>query len=323
MGDIFKPNLAGTPESTADIKFPVYASPKLDGIRAMVHPHGVMSRSMKAIPSGYIQSMLSRRELQGLDGELIVGSPTDPNCMQNSTSGVMARGKTPEFQFHVFDDFESPAPFSSRLQHIAGRVSDIQERWHIIATSIRLDGLPYITCPVVLVPQVLIDDEEGLLLFEARCLTMGFEGVMVRSVDGKYKQGRSTPKEGGLLKIKRFVDGEFKIIGFEEEMKNNNVKTTNELGRSKRSSHAAGKEGKGVLGAFIGQRVIVNEKGNLDFGEQFNIGTGMDAAFRKWAWANRDKLLNQIGVFKSFPVGVKDAPRHPVFKGLREKWDMS
>lgn len=329
MADIFKPNLAGTPDDISNIKFPVYASPKLDGIRAVVHDK-VMSRSMKPIPNEWVQAVLARPELRSLDGELIVGSPTDPNCMQNTSSGVMSQGKVFDFQFHVFDDFEHPGGFSERLLSITEAVAEIQSNWHTIATSLRLDGLPYLTCPVVLVPQVLVNDADGLLMFESQCLSMGFEGAMVRSIDGKYKQGRSTSREGGLLKIKRFVDGEFLITGFEEEMKNNNPKTMNEVGRSKRSSHKDGKEGKGVLGAFVGRHIIgVNQGGPVRdpsgfiLGAIFNIGTGMDAAFRKWAWENQDKLLNKVGIYKSFPVGVKDAPRHPVFKCLREKWDMS
>ncbi len=107
-------------------------------------------------------------------------------------------------------------------------------------------------------------------------------------------------------------------------MENTNPKEVNELGRSKRSSHQAGKIGKGTLGAFKARHFIgLNGDGTNALGAHFDIGTGMDDAFRAWAWANQNKLMNQLGVYKSFPIGVKDAPRHPVFKALREKWDMS
>ncbi len=303
--EIFKPNLAGTPKSDADIRFPVLASPKIDGVRAMVHEHGLMSRSMKPIPNKHIQSVLGTVRLLGLDGELVVGSPTDPNCMQNTTSGVMSKDKIPDFTYYVFDDFLHGGAFEDRLAAARNRVQ--QEK------ALRGGSVVYLH-------HVIIETLEELNEYEAEQLELGFEGIMVRDPLGKYKQGRSTVRDGGLLKIKRFVDGEFIIVGFEEQMKNNNPKVTNELGRSKRSSHKDGKEGKGTLGAFIVRRYDA-ETGEAH--EHFNIGSGMGDAFRDWAWKNKMNLMGAIGVYKSFPVGVKDAPRHPVFKSLREKWDMS
>ena len=305
MSEVFKPNLAGTPKSDADIRFPVLASPKIDGVRAMVHEHGLMSRSMKPIPNKHIQSVLGTVRLLGLDGELVVGSPTDPNCMQNTTSGVMSKDKIPDFTYFVFDDFLHGGWFKNRLAAARNRVQ--QEKAFRGSRDVYLHHM-------------LINTLEELNEYEAEQLELGFEGIMVRDPLGKYKQGRSTVRDGGLLKIKRFVDGEFMIIGFEEQMKNNNPKVTNELGRSKRSSHKDGKEGKGTLGAF---KVRHYDPSSGEVGIEFSIGSGMDDAFRDWAWANQDKLINEIGVYKSFPIGVLNAPRHPVFKALREKWDMS
>lgn len=315
MSDLFKPNLAGTPKSIEEVPFPVLASAKIDGVRALRHER-LMSRSMKEIPNNYIQRALAFPELRGLDGELVVGSPTDPNCMQNTTSGVMAKDKTPGFSFHVFDKFDHPAGFMDRFNEVTSIVRDIQARWANIRFANRLDGSPWLeACPIMLVEHKLIESADELLAYEADRLAEGWEGVMVRSLTGRYKQGRSTPKEGGLLKIKRFTDSEAIIIGFHEEMENTNAKVTNELGRSKRSSHKAGKVGKNTLGAF--------QVRDIKTGVEFSIGSGINETFAAWAWAHRDELLNQALTYKSFPIGVKDAPRHPVFKSLREKWDMS
>lgn len=322
MSMIFKPNLAGTPTKESDIQFPVLASPKIDGVRAMVHKHGLMSRSMKPLPNEYIQALLNRAELVGLDGELVVGSPTHPNCMQNTTSGVMSVGKVPEFTYLVFDRHDIPnQPFHDRL-HSAGRlVETVRENWIPIATSIRLDGGPLLECPIQIVPHERLNSLAELLAYEAKQLELGYEGVMIRSPYGLYKYGRSTAREGGLLKIKRFVDAEFLVVGFEEQMKNNNAKQVNELGRTKRSTHAAGLEGKGTLGALKVRHIVDWDSHKL--GAQFNIGSGMDDNLRAHIWANQDKYMNAIGTYKSFPIGVMDAPRHPVFKSFRPLWDIS
>ncbi len=49
------------------------------------------SRKLIAIPNTYTQQVLSGRALDGLDGELVVGEPTDKKLMQNTMGGVMSR----------------------------------------------------------------------------------------------------------------------------------------------------------------------------------------------------------------------------------------
>lgn len=324
---MFKPNLAGKVEKPADVPLPCLASPKIDGVRAIKHagPRQLMSRSMKAIPNTNVQALLNFPDIVGLDGELVVGSATDPNCMQNTTSGVMSSAKEFAFQFHIFDKFDTPGYFTDRLGAAERIVASVQDQWDVYRTMLRLEGAPWAQdCPLVMVPHTMIHTLDQLDAYEAEQLALGYEGVMVRDPTGLYKQGRSTVKEGGLLKVKRFTDAEAIVVGFEEEMKNNNVATTNELGRTKRSSHKDGKVGKGTLGAFVCKRIFINEKGDRTFSDYtFNIGTGMDALFRSLVWEDRDSYMNRIVKFKHFEHGVVEAPRHPVFLGFRDERDMS
>lgn len=324
MGDLFKPNLAGKVEDFNAIPFPVLASPKIDGVRTMRFDR-LMSRSMKEIPNQFIQQILGGAGLRHLDGELTVGPATHPNCMQNTTSGVMARDKTPTFQFHVFDRVDMPnAGFLDRFVSVEHTVKLAREHWkgssaHKLwisaAAANRLEGGPAITdCPIVLVPHGIIADAAALLEYEAARLAEGWEGVMIRAPSGLYKQGRSTAKEGGLLKVKRFTDDEATIIGFVEEQQNNNAKVVNELGRSKRSSHKDGKTGKDTLGAFV----LRNGAGT-----EFQCGSGINDELAAEVWANRDKYLGKLVTYKSFLIGVKDLPRHPVFKAFRSPLDIS
>ena len=325
MTDIFKPNLAGTPRDDSDIPMPCLASAKIDGVRAMDHGR-IMTRSMKELPNKFIQQILAGAGLRGLDGELTVGPATHPNCMQNTTSGVMAIDKTPNFQFHVFDRIDMPgAGFHERFLSAQYQVEQARKAWagsaahDLWVTTMmanRLDGAAAVNtdCPIVLVPHVQINDLDQLFIYEAAKLSEGWEGVMTRSMTGLYKQGRSTPREGGLLKIKRFTDDEATIIGFVEEQKNNNPKVKNELGRSKRSSAKEGKVGKGTLGAFV----LRNGAGT-----EFQCGSGITEELGDEVWANQAKYLGQIVTYKSFLIGVKDAPRHPVFKAFRHALDIS
>jgi DNA ligase-1 len=288
----FKPLLAATIDDTADLKYPVLASPKLDGIRCIVIDGVAMSRKLKPIPNQYVQECLGTGEYDGLDGELIVGDPASKSCYHDTYSGVMSGDGRPDFLFHVFDRIDlMDYGFEDRFEQGLGEVNlpHLKVVWH-----------------------VKVENEADLLQMEDQWLYLGFEGVMVRSLNGPYKYGRSTLKEGTLLKLKRFVDSEYEIVGFEERMHNGNEATKDELGNTKRSSHQENKVGRGDLGALVLR---------CDAGT-FNCGTGFTDAMRAEIWANRDNYLGKLAKVKSFLIGVKTLPRFPTFLGFRAPEDM-
>ena len=151
-------------------------------------------------------------------------------------------------------------------------------------------------------------------------LAAGYEGLMLNAADAAYKFGRSTTKEGALLKLKIFADAEARVVGAEEQLHNNNVAITDALGRTKRSTHKANKTGKGTLGALK----VVGLNGPYKDAE-FSIGTGLDDALRAELWNlhGAGALGGRVVKYKYFPSGTKDAPRFPVFLGFRELSDMS
>lgn len=271
------------------LRFPVLASPKLDGIRAYVKDGVVLSRQNKPIPNDHVQSLFSKYE--HYDGELIVGSPTDPMCFRNTMSGVMSEEGEPDVTFYVFDHLGNTlAPYYLR-NPAAGKVRGEHVK------------------PLA---QEHVGDHSILKHIEVRYLELGYEGVILRCPNAPYKQGRSTVREGYLLKVKTFLDDEATVVRFEERMHNTNEATVSETGRTKRSSHQAGKVGRGDLGALV-----VSWKGQV-----FSIGTGFTDAERQHIWDNQNKYLGALVKFKYFPVGGYEAPRHPVFAGFRDRRDM-
>jgi DNA ligase-1 len=296
----FKPMLAEALPTGTLPKFPCYVSPKLDGVRAVVFGGVVYSRNLKPIRNAHVQAMLGSPLLEGYDGELLVGSPTSPTAFRDTTSGVMSADGEPDFLFHVFDHFDLTKGFEQRFKGKLARPGTRAE--------IRHKALP-----VQLVAQKLVHNEEELLAAEQDYLDRGFEGAMVRSVDGPYKCGRSTVKEGHLLKMKRFLDAEAEIIGYEELQHNENEKTTDALGHSKRSTAKAGKTGGGVLGTLL----VRDPKTGVEFG----IGGGFTADDRVRLWAERETLVGRLAKYKYFPIGAKEAPRFPVFLSFRDPDD--
>lgn len=295
----FRPMLA-VDHDPDKLVFPCWGSAKLDGLRGLAKGGVLLSRSLKPIPNQYVQSVLGALAFDGFDGELIAGDPTAPNCMQACTSFFMSQDKdSDDWAFHVFDMHDQTTGFGARSDLLRNRLAlaDPQASKHIILHE-----------------QVWLSDMDELLEFEAECLEVGYEGLILRKPDSPYKFGRSTVNEGYLLKVKRFVDSEAIVIGFVEEMENTNEKTTNELGRSKRSSHKAGKVGKGTLGSLMLR--------DLKTGVEFGCGSGFGDALAAHIWMTREAVLGRVVTYKSFPIGVKDAPRHPVFKAFRDKRDM-
>lgn len=290
MTTLFKPMLACEADLTK-LRFPLLASPKLDGIRAIVRDGVVFSRSNKPIPNKFVQEQFNTFEY--FDGELIVGDPTAHDVYRQTTSHVMSQDKVDfPVKFFAFDHIENLAEsYDKRVFKIGKRLPS----------------------KVVLHKQYEVESLDHLIRIEEVCLTQGYEGLILRDFNAPYKCGRSTVNEGYLLKLKRFSDAEAIVIGFEERMRNDNEAVISELGRTKRSSHKANKHGRGDLGA------LVCRTGD---GVEFNIGTGFDDLQRAAIWANRDNVLGQFAKFKFFPVGVKEAPRHPVFLGWRDVRDM-
>lgn len=274
------------------IRYPVYGSPKVDGIRATVIDGRAYTRSLKRIPNIYVDAKLSAAMFNSLDGEITVGPPNHQDVYRNTVKGVMAHEGEPNFTFWVFDTYRVNMPYDRRMEWVHSRVAQIAR--------------PY----VQILPVEFIQNEQELLEYEHRCILDNYEGICIRSWEGMYKTGRSTANEGGLLKLKRFVDSEAVIEGTEEEMFNGNAAETNELGRTKRSTAKAGLVGKGTMGALLVRDVST--------GVRFSIGTGFTAADRAETWRTGD-----IVKYKYFPVGIKDAPRHPVYLGRRHPADIS
>ena len=294
----FRPMLAGKVSDVNALKYPVLASQKLDGVRATVQGGKLMSRSLKPIPNRYVQEMFAWLP-EGIDGELILGDPTAKDAYRQTVSVVMSDDKpADDIRLHVFDMFGA-AGFQSRLEGAL-----------FVARN---------PCPgqgdVEAVPHTLIHCAEELLALEALWLAEGHEGVMVRSLDGPYKQGRSSEREGYLLKLKQFVDSDAEVLNAFELEHNENEAKTNALGRTERSTAKAGKVLSGLMGGLNVRDCVT--------GVEFAIGTGFDANDRKTLWEQRDTLPGKILKYKHFPSGSKDKPRHPVFLAWRSKEDMS
>lgn len=301
---LFRPMLAAKCPGFLNLHYPVYATPKLDGIRALsVTPSifrgtkqrsHLVTRNLNEIPNMHIYASTMCLP-PGLDGELFVGS-----TFNETSSAVMSHDGWPEFKYVVFDFGHE------QIFHGGNRLGYLD----------RLDVLQQLHLPefcTKLFP-VKINSMDELMAYEQACLSQGYEGCMIRTGDSPYKFGRSTANEQWLLKIKRFEDAEAEIIGTIEKETNNNEPTTNPLGYQERSTHKANMSPAGVLGALSVR--------DLKTSVEFEVGTGFDDIQRSTFWAARDSLVGRIIKYKHQPYGQVDKPRFPVFVGFRDLRDI-
>lgn len=291
------------------MQYPIACSAKLDGIRAIITPSGVLSNTLKPLGNLYMQSCLNDPALIGLDGELIVGLPyADPNDPDddvfNRTTGAIRRSSgEPDFKFYVFDRF-------------INKEDNYDSRWVSQA-------FPEITNPHVLfLTQRICYSIEEALEYERELIITGYEGMMARTLTAPYKEGRVTMNEGYILKRKPLEQDEATIIGAYEQMQNLNEKVTNELGRGQRSSHKENKVGKDTLGGFT--------MSSPKWKEPFNCGTiiGGTDEWRKQIWeqykADPQSVLGQLGTYVYQGYGSIDKPRQPRMKAeFRSPDDMT
>ncbi len=291
---MFKPMLAATIKDVTALNYPLYASPKLDGIRCVILNGKALSRNLKPIPNVFIRDFLeSIPELDGCDGELML-SKGDFNNVQ---SIVMSESADPVDVYYAVFDYHNDcaAPYIDRLKKLSKIILKLKNP------------------RIVELPQYLVNKESEVLELEKEALQDGYEGLILRNCDGSYKFGRSTLREAKLMKLKRFEDDEATILGVEPLYENRNEAVKNALGRTERSSHQEN---------LVAQKMVGALNVKLKNGKEFSIGTGFDDATRKDLWARKKDIIGKAVKFKFQELSSDGIPRFPVFLGFRDPRDI-
>lgn len=193
------PMLASTWEKRKDkIEYPVFVQPKLDGHRcvAIFDSLGkvtLWTRTRKPITG--LPHIVAALEKTGwvehmFDGELYSHSLS----FEQMTSYI----RTPEakegheaIQYHVYDLIDGDTSQDLRFMSV-GRL------------FLHLDP----EGPIVPVPTHKAGSEDKVMSLFASFLEDGYEGAMVRSVNGRYENKRSK----NLVKVKEFNSSEFEVV---------------------------------------------------------------------------------------------------------------
>lgn len=282
----FKPMLAYNKEFyLKDVRLPCYVSEKIDGIRCIIHEGGIpRTRDNKPIPNAHIRNTIIKAGLPaGFDGELITFDKETRNNFHKIQSEVMSEEGEPDFSYCVFD-FAAPEwykrPFIDRHGWLDTLTDIYYQNW------------------LIYVEVSYCHDLKGLEESVGYHTETG-EGAIIRDIQGKYKFGRSTDTEQYLLKVTPWRRTEATIVGFEEELINDDTSTCKKENLRPANS----------LGALVCKWEGCTET--------FNIGSGFTREERAEIWDRRNFYLNKQVTFKYKPYGTKDKPRTPIFVGVR------
>jgi len=301
-----KPHLA-TDVDLRWVKYPVLALPKLDGVRGLHLPgSGLTARSLKKFKNRRLTEKLSHPDLEGLDGELLyVNKPTASDLCRSTTSLVNTIDGPDTAVWYLFDYLNQNTvhlPYRARYKLLTDKVLELCRYSDVWDNTL------------FIMPCLLIHTEEKLLATLQEYLSNGYEGIILRNPHGPHKDGRARAREANFLRIKDFVTEEAEITNIFEAQENLNEATTNELGRTTRSSHQANKTGKGMIGAF--------QCWNQKWGH-FIVSSGkMSHTDRVKFFENPELIYGKHCTFKYLKTGSLNAPRMATFQHFRAEEDI-
>jgi len=185
------------------IKFPVFVQPKLDGMRLGTSREGgelvFTTRGGKTVDLPHITNALGWLPAESkLDGELYIHGMSCQAIMSLVKNG--AKADRVKIEYHIYD-----------VPEWEGETGDFSTRSYMLQDSVGVHC--HDDSPIKVVRTQLARNAEDVWKFHGECVAEGYEGCMVRTLTGLYEWGA---RSNDLLKVKKFDDGEFKVVGFTE-----------------------------------------------------------------------------------------------------------
>jgi len=302
------------------LKFPLWGFCKIDGCWLGVQNGKAFARSLKPHENKCITEFYSNPDFEGVRGEFIAGTiPNREGLVRESSSFASTIDKVGEpgkdFSLWAFDyvtEETKDLPYKDRYGILVEKVENLRTKYgdaiNVVQGSVLFD-LPH------------------YLAYIEKCLSSGYEGVILRDYNLPHKEGRSSSVKTHLWRYKPYKDAEFLITGIIEGNTNTNEKEVNELGRTKRSFAQDGLVPNGLVGGIAGTLLedLTDCMGKviMQKGSEVLVSPGeMTAKDRKYYFENQGEILGKIAKFKYFAFDLKDKPRYPTFITFRSKEDL-
>jgi DNA ligase-1 len=192
MKETMKPMLA-TGYAVSKVKYPCMVEPKYDGIRCEICLIGnevhLLSRTGKELNVPHLREWAEgHRDLLPLDGEIY--NHKELTFQQICSAVKCISPLTEKLNYVVYDKPLSGYTNGMRRIILIREFKDIK------------------TGPVYLTESRVAHSDEDIQRYHDEFVAMGYEGAIIRNMDGKYIEGRSN----NLMKLKRFDTTEFEIL---------------------------------------------------------------------------------------------------------------
>ena len=252
---------------------PYIVQPKLDGVRCRAVPRDSMFQQL-----GYMLLSSECHEITGvphivkalntsgmwpqeLDGELYRHGMSFEDIFSITSRTVALNPNYDTMQYHVFDFVMNKPQFQRMPQNY------IKKTFFDIIQPVEF---------------YLCNNLDEVLKTYDKILESGYEGIIVRNIDGTYLRRRST----SIMKFKPKKDDYYIITGYKEEIS---------------------------IDGFPKGRLGVLECASGD-GNTFTVGSGLNDYLRGSLWAKRESLIGKLcHVQYQHITPGRGVPRFPVF----------
>lgn len=290
-----KPMLAKQADSIANKKVfdkHYYASPKVDGLRCLIFLGN--DNKLHTASRGAVNYDAAMHEI--LDNPTLIKIFKEyPNLIMdgeayhhgfslqqiNSVARTQVVATDYEFlQFYWFDIVDVSKPFKNRIEllnYIANKYNLIFDPSH----NFEQNELHF-----QIVPHIEITGYDNMINLHDKYVNEGWEGLVVRNADSVYKPGS---RSNDMIKIKKYQDSEFKIIGYELGLRG--------------------------IEDMVFQCIT-------DDGKEFLAKPMGDINMKKWYVTEfENKCLNKMATIKYFYLSDDGIPLQPVMKSIRYDTD--
>lgn len=303
--------------------FPVVLLPKVDGVRGLHNHTNFCSRTFEPFANKFTQARYDIPLMAGFDMELAAGPPTSTSLCRDTTSVLNTITGQPYIELWVFDWLSGVTQTMGYLDRLRMAHSHIDA---MKANAELREQFPQVM-HLRKMPYRVVNSYAELQATHDEYVKLGYEGSILRSVDGVYKFGRATEKEGGYLRIKNFAHDEIIVTAVTEGKTNLNDLEVDNVGYAKRSTHKENMIPNGMIGNLIGRTVKdIRVNGGtkvIPVGTLIEVGAGkLTHDEREYYFKHQDEIVGQCVKFQHFPHGVKDKLRFGTFQNFRPAWDM-
>lgn len=296
--------------------YPLIKQPKIDGYRGCHLNDWFTARTLRKFNNIHATNFFSQKGFYGFDGEMAAESETHPNLCHLTTSALNSIEGEPWLMWHIFDYVTRDTiglPYIARLQMAHDRVEQLK------------NNAPELGAHLQMIPWKIVNNRDELENEIEADLDAGYEGTIIRKVDGRYKEGRSTVKEGLLLRIKPYMEVDAIVHQVIEGQKNLNEATINNLGYTERSTHAENMVPNGMIGAMqcvLCEDVVFLGRTIHRRSDPIKVSAGKLTHMERADYLiNLNRIIGRRIKVQIFPIGIKDKPRHPTFQAFRDQAD--